>query len=138
MSLFGNLPSAKNGEHADALPAALANRSLVPPPSILRSRRTRSDTLDTVGNSGKTSGKSAGAVSANGLFSAFGEIEDEYDPAVPNEYIKAKEDQEKAVLEAEMEARKAAEQRQAVCCHAFSLLAALARRCIYHFPRSWR
>ena len=39
---------------------------------------------------------------------------DEYDPAVPNEYGKAKEDQERAVLDAEMEARKAAEEREAV------------------------
>lgn len=50
----------------------------------------------------------------HGLFAAFGAIEDEYDPAVPNEYDKAKQAQEEAVLEAERIARRAAQERDSV------------------------
>jgi hypothetical protein len=50
----------------------------------------------------------------HGLFAPFGPIEDEYDPAVPNEYEKAKQAQEEAVLEADRAARQAAQEREAV------------------------
>ena len=108
MSLFGDLPSAKNDAPGSSF---FHKRTLVPPPSILRNKRSRADG-HAAGASAST--KAEPATTSQGLFAAFGPIEDEYDPAVPNEYGKAKEDQERAVLDAEMEARKAAEEREAV------------------------
>jgi hypothetical protein len=110
MSLFGDLPNAKN-EAAPGPPALSARRTLVPPPSILRNKIKRKAEVNDVA----ATTLAPALPEAKGLFSAFGTIEDEYDPAVPNEYMKAKEEQEEAVLKAEMEARKAAEEREAVC-----------------------
>ena len=110
MSLFGDLPSAKNGSQpASSLAASLGKRSLHPPPSILRNKKKK---READGGSARTD---CVASTLSGFFSAFGDIEDEYDPAVPNEYLRAKEEQERAVLEAEMDARRAAEDRAAVC-----------------------
>jgi hypothetical protein len=109
MSLFGDLPSAKNDTSGSTL---LHKRTLVPPPSILRSKRSKAGT-DTPGGTASAI-KSDAPAASHGLFAAFGPREDEYDPAVPNEYQQAKEEQERAVLEAEMEARRAAEAREAV------------------------
>jgi hypothetical protein len=116
MSLFGDLPNAKN-DTTPGPPSLFARRTLVPPPSILRNKIKRKGEAgnDAVPGSGPT------LPEARGLFSAFGTIEDEYDPAVPNEYMKAKEQQEEAVLKAEMEARKAAEEREAVCIKYFCM-----------------
>lgn len=115
MSLFGDLPSARNpgqpGSSAEApfVPQAksILKKTSFAPPSILRSKKRKAD--DDV------SGKSElNTSSAHGLFAAFGPIEDEYDPAVPNEYDKAKQAQQDAVLEAEREARRAAQDRGTV------------------------
>jgi hypothetical protein len=117
MSLFGDLPNAKN-DTTPGPPSLFARRTLVPPPSILRNKTKRKGES---GNDLAVPGSGPTLPEARGLFSAFGTIEDEYDPAVPNEYMKAKEQQEEAVLKAEMEARKAAEEREAVCIKYFCM-----------------
>eukprot|EP00892_Ulva_mutabilis_P003856 jgi/Ulvmu1/1842/UM119_0061.1 len=113
MSLFGDLPSARNPGQLNTqaevpvVPQArsiLKKSSMAPPPSILRSKKRKAD-------DDSTSKSELVSSAAHGLFAAFGPIEDEYDPAVPNEYDKAKQAQQEAVLEAEREARRAAQDR---------------------------
>lgn len=119
MSLFGDLPAlGAAGDGSTSAPSSLlARRTLAPPPSILRNKQKRK-----AGDVDQPVAAAPGfpLPEARGLFAAFGSIEDEYDPAVPNEYQKAKEDQQAAILNAEMEARKAAQEREAVrpqpCC----------------------
>lgn len=115
MSLFGDLPSARNPGQAGSpveapfVPQArsILKKTSFAPPSILRSKKRRTED-DLPGKS------ELHASSSHGLFAAFGSIADEYDPAVPNEYEKAKQAQEDAVLEAEREARRAAQSRENV------------------------
>lgn len=115
MSLFGDLPSARNPGQSTSpveVPFVPQARSILKktsfaPPSILRSKKRRTED-DLPGKA------ELHAASSHGLFAAFGSIADEYDPAVPNEYGKAKQAQEDAVLEAEREARRAAQGRETV------------------------
>jgi hypothetical protein len=137
MSLFGDLPSAKNDATSGVLVSTFSKKALIPPPSILRNKKKTLEASDTPGNAGFGSGGDANAPAAShGLFRAFGTIQDEYDPAVPNEYMKAKEDQEKAVLEADMEARRAAELRESVCCYSNLWLDRVPDVCLVSPPQS--
>lgn len=114
MSLFGDLPSARNPAQTSVPEAPFESRGasyakstirtpLHVPPSILRSRKRKADD--------EQLSKAENGTSVHGLFAAFGPIQDEYDPAVPNEYEKAKQAQQDAVLDAERETRKAAQDR---------------------------
>lgn len=114
-------------------PAAIA-----PPPSILRSKKRKAGE-EPSGSAAATTGTllqpaflkhtaennyshtrirlvrfTATGNDGHGLFAPFGPIQDEYDPAVPNEYEKAKQAQEEAVLEADRAARLAAQDRESV------------------------
>lgn len=136
MSLFGDLPalgSADNETGPAPVPHSILKKpAIAPPPSILRNKKRKVEETSTAANASTSKALqmraeqwskrfwalkafSTAGNDGHGLFAPFGPIEDEYDPAVPNEYEKAKQAQEEAVLEADRAARLAAQQKESVC-----------------------
>lgn len=112
MSLFGDLPSVQNDGAVVSGPEFKPFRKqtlLAPPPSILRSKKRGREGSGAAGE--QTGAPPPAFASAHSIFSAFGPINDEYDPARPNDYEKVKDERERRAIRAEKEAIRKAEQR---------------------------
>lgn len=135
MSLYGDLPQAKNAAGPASDPAWVNVSKLqppqrkpvttlfAPPPSVLRAGKGGRTPLPGRGpgrptqpqnnNEGdKGLALAAPVVSAHSIFSANGAIEDEYDPLLPNDYDEVMRERERKRKEAEAEAERQAQLRE--------------------------
>ncbi|CAD7694646.1 unnamed protein product [Ostreobium quekettii] len=116
MSLYGDLPQARQSSSADPTPWS-ANRlrgggfrtTLAPPPSVLRKQKPpapppapRPQSRAGAPAPGGPDEEPGDAPSS--LFGLFGQVVDEYDPARPNEYEAVVQEKERRKRETEMEA----------------------------------
>lgn len=120
MSLYGDLPQARHKESSAGDPTAWSasrllksgfRTTLALPPSVLRKQKPPSAPAPPRPNSRsgvtsvtrRTEDDTSGDASS-GLFSLFGEVADEYDPARPNDYEAVVQERERKRREAELEA----------------------------------
>jgi len=111
MSLFGDLPSVKHEEASPAAgPLPFRKRALLAAPtSILRSKGAKRARDGVAAGPAPRPASEPLPAFSHSLFAECGPIEDEYDPARPNDYEKVKQERERRRIEAETEAKRQAD-----------------------------